>query len=203
MIISTSDYDPRNDIKKKDVGQNYILSVDNPKTNSDFIGTAFLCRSAVKDKTVYVKIFNAQDRGVFNSETKTIAITDKCVYDVTVNTIPCVESDVCEIAEFVFTLTDFGSLLPIVLTVDYKIFTCSEEFEIILESNENNLSYGTYTLVLSNYIKNSTDNNIVLSYFDTNDQKQCYTLTQDQYQFNPPDVCAKRIPLSKTDFTAC
>jgi hypothetical protein len=57
-----------------------------------------------------------------------------------------------------------------------------------------------YYLLLKNYIKNSTNNSIVLSYdnFDT-----CYTLKPAEYQFPDTDFCMKRITLSKSNFTKC
>jgi hypothetical protein len=119
MIISTTDYDPTNEISIDSVGQNYILSLYS--LNSDFIGDAFLCRSAVIKNTVYVKIFNAQSCEVFNSETKTIAITDnKCVYDVTVNNIPYSKTNFCSEAKFYVKLTDFVPL-PNTLVAKCKI----------------------------------------------------------------------------------
>ena len=129
MNILTTDYDPTKEIDLSHVGQNYILSVNTNKT-SDFIGDAFICRDCVKKNKVYVKIFSTDGATIYNSETKTIAITDKCVYDVTVNTIQCSSSDFCATATLNIKFEDFT---PKILGYTLKIVVCTNNLQVFSE----------------------------------------------------------------------
>jgi len=111
----------------------------------------------------------------------------------------CSTIDVCESAKFDIKLTGIEALEMIIY---YKIIICSNGLQKIITSSINStIKNNVCTFSFKNYIKNSPNNYIILSYTNS-DQKFCYKLDQADYLFTD-DKCEKTISVNVNNFIEC
>jgi hypothetical protein len=185
------------EIDEEPKGQSFILNSE----DNGYIGDAFLCRSAVKNNKVYVYV-DVNKNKIYKT---VINITDnKCDYDVRTEVKYCFADDTCA-PEATFNIINVSPFPEDLLFYKYEVNVCKNNI-LIRISEEGEIPYDpdkpayTYILNISNYIKNSNNNVIELSYMTADSKKFCYTLTKEQYKITN---CSSDITLLTSDFEAC
>ena len=184
-------------------GQIYFLDVD--KTGD--VNDAFLCRSALKENKVYVKLTNGDGKVEYDNEV--ITITDNiCDYDVSIEVKSCNVDDICIIPPNFYAVDFFIRknflLINVPLHYEYNVYVCNNGIigKVKSEGVCSTTDPLAFTFSILNYIKFSTNNIITLSYTE-NAIKYCYTLTPSQYQITGTASCSPILRLTKDDFTQC